>query len=221
MPDQKDTEKDMKFEPQKFYIGVIDFFSIILPGGILAYYLYGLFESDVFGPLLPRFEGGATGWVIFLLAAYLFGHIVFLIGSLLDDTVYDPLRKIIWTKRRDKAFPKALALKHKYVGDKDEENGEVVNVFQWAKAVLVLEHPAGIVEVARLEADSKFFRSLVIVLAVLAWAAFHRDSITLGWLFALLLAASFWRYVDQRYKSTQQAYWYVITLNSLGKLETK
>jgi hypothetical protein len=27
----------MNFEPQKFYIGVIDFFSIILPGALLTY----------------------------------------------------------------------------------------------------------------------------------------------------------------------------------------
>jgi hypothetical protein len=206
----------MKFEPGKFYIGVVDFFSIMLPGGIFAYLLYALVGPKIFGPLLPAIKGDGDGWVIFLLAAYLFGHIVFLIGSLLDDTVYDPIRKIVWAKKKDRAYLAAKAVKSEYVHDKD---AEVVNTFQWAKAVLVLHHPAGIVEVARHEADSKFFRSLVVVLAVLSYGAFLQAQQTLGWLFILLLAASFWRYVERRYKSTQQAYWYVITLNGLAKLK--
>jgi hypothetical protein len=206
----------MKFEPRTFYIGVVDFFSIMLPGGIFAYFLYGLFGSKIFGPLLPAIKSDADGWVIFLLAAYLFGHIVFLVGSLFDDILYDPIRKMIWTKKKDKAYPEARTLKLKHVGDAKEE---VVNTFQWAKAVLVLEHQPGIVEVARHEADSKFFRSLVVVLAVLSWGAFLQGQPTLGWLFIALLVASFWRYVERRYKSTQQAYWYLIALNSLGKLK--
>jgi hypothetical protein len=210
-------EGNMKFEPGKFYIGVVDFFSIMLPGGIFAYFLYGLFGSKVFGPLLPVIKSDADGWVIFLLAAYLFGHIVFLVGSLLDDIAYDPIRKTVWAKKKDRAYPEAQALKLKYVGDK--KDAEVVNTFQWAKAVLVLQHPAGIVEVARHEADSKFFRSLVVVLAFLSYGAFLQAQPMLGWLFILLLAASFWRYVERRYKSTQQAYCYVITLNGLEKLK--
>jgi hypothetical protein len=209
----------MKFEPQKFYIGVVDFFSIMLPGGIFAYFLYGLFGPKIFGPLLPAIKTDAVGWVIFLLAAYLFGHIVFLIGSFLDDIAYDPIRKMVWTEKKDAAYPEAQKLKFKYVSDKEE--AEIVNTFQWAKAVLVLEHPAGIVEVARHEADSKFFRSLVVVLATLSCSAFLRSQTPLGLLFILLLVASLWRYVERRYKSTQQAYWYMITLNGLNKLGVK
>lgn len=214
----------MTFEPQKFYIGVVDFFSIMLPGGIFAYFLYGKFGSKVFGPFLPAIKQDADGWVIFLLAAYLFGHIVFLIGSLLDDTVYDPIRKMIWKndsrffwQKEDRAYPVAQELKSRYV--RDTRDKEIVNTFQWAKAVLVLQHSAGITEVARLEADSKFFRSLVVVLAALSYGAFQIPGQQgWGWPLILLLVASFWRYVERRYKSTQQAYWYMITLNSLGTL---
>jgi hypothetical protein len=205
----------MKFEPATFYIGVIDFFSIMLPGGIFAYYLYARVGPMVFGPVFPAIKGDGDGWAIFLLAAYLFGHIMFLIGSLLDETVYDPIRKMIWGKK-NQAYLKAQEVKFEHVGDKGKE---VVNTFQWAKSVLVLLHPAGIAEVARHEADSKFFRSLVVVLAILSAGAFQAEHRMLGWLSILLLAASFWRYVERRFKSTQQAYWYVITLNGLGKLK--
>jgi serine/threonine protein kinase len=50
-------------------------------------------------PRIPRFLGdgyhtfgGAEGWTVFLFSSYLLGHFLFLIGSLLDDYVYDPIR---------------------------------------------------------------------------------------------------------------------------------
>lgn len=207
----------MNFEPSKFYIGVVDFFSIMLPGGIFAYFLYAQIGPRIFGPLLPTIKGEGDGWVIFLLAAYLLGHIVFLIGSVLDEIVYDPIRKLIWTKKKDTAYAEAQKVKHKYVGD--EKGPQIVNTFQWAKAVLVLQHPAGIVEVSRYEADSKFFRSIVVVLLFMSGNAFTQGQSALGWGFIMMVVLSFWRYVERRYKSTQQAYWYVLALDRLGKLK--
>ena len=81
------------FEPQKFFLGVIDFFAIILPGAILTF-----FVKDKLGPFLLSSNyyklTGAAGWAAFLGGSYLLGHFVFLIGAgLLDDLAYDPLRK--------------------------------------------------------------------------------------------------------------------------------
>ena len=152
----------MKFDPSKFYIGVVDFFSIMLPGGVLAYYLYQRSGSRIFGPLFPEMKGDAVPWVVFLFAAYLLGHIVFLIGSYLDK-VYDPIRQVFWSSKKDFAYLQAREIKKKLIAERD---GEPINTFQWCKAVLSLKHPPGLVEVARFEADSKFFRTLVVVLAI-------------------------------------------------------
>ena len=43
-----------------------------------------------------------------------------------------------------------------------------INAFQWAKARLTLEHPVALAAVQRFEADSKFFRSFVVVLVITA-----------------------------------------------------
>ena len=51
----------MDFEPQKFFIGVIDFFSILLPGAALTY----LFKDDVGPQVLGKRCGtpqGAESW---------------------------------------------------------------------------------------------------------------------------------------------------------------
>jgi hypothetical protein len=141
---------------------------------------------------------------------------VFLVGSGLD-VVYNLIRRLTWPKEKDTAYPRALTVKQRYIGD--DKGPEVINVFQWAKAVCALQHPGGMVEVARLEADSKFFRSLVVVLLIMSVTPLIQGPKKLGWMLIVLAMLSFWRYVERRYKSTQQAYWYVITLEGLNKLK--
>ena len=223
----------MTFEPQKFHIGVIELFSILLPGALFTYFLRS-------GPLdRVQLPVGAEGWIVFLFSSYLFGHFIFLLGSgLLDDHVYDPIRKatyrdpikrlaegeklspaparwlarLLFKEDVDQAVRQAAKIKKHYLDPLHASS--TINAFQWSKARLTLEHPAAIAAVERFEADSKFFRSLVIVLCVLiSWAVVehHTRFAVVG---VLLLLAAFWRYVDQRVKATNQAYWYIITLES-------
>lgn len=209
----------MKFDPGSFYLGVVDFFSIMLPGGVLAFFLSGVFERNVFGALFPAIPPGTAGWVIFLFAAYLLGHIVFLLGSYLDK-VYDPVRKLVWPKKTDFAYQQADSLRRTLLGP---DAARAINTYQWARAILTLNHPAGMAEVARLEADSKFFRSLVIVLVILLAATLANNWHRTGNLFPVLLGIcavlSYWRYTERRYKSTEQAYRYMIVLASEDRLQ--
>lgn len=90
-----------------------------------------------------------------------------------------------------------------------------INAYQWCKALLSKDHPEGLVAVQRFEAASKFFHSFSVVLTILALIfAFHRQ-----WTPALIctgfLLPALWRYVDQRFKTTQQAYWFVIMLEGM------
>lgn len=80
----------MNFDPQKFFIGLIDFFSILLPGALLTYLLMGEVGLFVLGERYSKLAG-AEAWAVFLFASYLFGHLVFLLGSWLDE-FYDVLR---------------------------------------------------------------------------------------------------------------------------------
>ncbi len=228
----------MTFEPQKFFIGLMDFFSILLPGALLSYLL-----KDVLGPLFIgdgyyRLDG-VQGWVVFLFSAYLLGHFIFLVGSwLLDDHLYDPIRKATydaqvkrlakgeelspavarWVANRffkrsvDKAVHQAVRIKDFHLNALNASSA--INAFQWCKARLTLKHPEAMATVQRFEADSKFFRSLVVVLIVLIpWALVERR-LAVALVSAGLLILALWRYVDQRLKSTNQAYWLIITLES-------
>ncbi|HEY2911970.1 MAG TPA: hypothetical protein VGK21_01300, partial [Candidatus Angelobacter sp.] len=144
----------MGFEPQKFFIGVIDFFSVLLPGVVLTFF--------VKAPLwrLLEYKPGADELAIFLIVSYLLGHFIFLIGSPLDDYVYDRVKTAtfaeqvaniaggkelspFWARLLARAIIKknvpqpvrqAVKIKEYYL---DPLNASAsINAFQWAKSQL-------------------------------------------------------------------------------------
>ena len=225
----------MSFEPEKFFIGLMDFFAILLPGALLTYVLKDSLGPWLFGQGYVGLAGGEA-WAVFLFGAYLLGHFIFLIGSLLDGRVYDPLRDatpakqidrlagggdLSWRPARwlaarlfkenmDRALHQAVRIKEHYLDPLDASSA--INAFQWCKVKLTLGHAEAMTSVQRFEADSKFFRSLLVVLLVfipVGWAREGPMAIAAG---LPVLALAFWRYVDQRAKATTQAYWYIIAL---------
>jgi hypothetical protein len=81
----------MNFDPQKFFIGLMDFFSILLPGALLTYLLVGKVGPVVLGDRYDKLAG-ADAWAAFLSASYLLGHLIFLLGFWLDE-FYDWIRR--------------------------------------------------------------------------------------------------------------------------------
>jgi len=238
------------FEPHKFFIGLVDFFSILMPGALLTY-LGKDWASTTFPNLFCFDSEGVEGLAVFFFSSYILGHFLFLIGSLLDDLVYEPVRnatgpkqvarlllgrklsakplrwfaRVCFKTQPDRAVDRVVALKTDCLSKIG--NAEVVNAFQWCKARLTMEQPEALAIVNRLEADSKFFRSFVPMLAGLflftLGHAIYRLTIPTqaapsdGWLIvgsALLLLLAFWRYMEQRFKATQQAYWFVLTMEA-------
>ena len=234
----------MSWEPQKFFVGLVDFFSVWLPGAILVYLAQDRAAALVVVPADP-----IAAAAMFLLASYLAGHFIFLIGAKLDEGLYDRLRDGLddgqirrlakgrrrpwpttrglgrWLFKEDKALPHALRMKQAELDPVGAVNA--INAYQWCKAKLALEKGELLAPVERFEADSKFFRSLSIVLIlVLVWqfvSGLFPDSpiaapppaiaapefvnaiIVLG-----LLLLALWRYIEQRAKAVAQAYRLVI-----------
>jgi 8-oxo-dGTP pyrophosphatase MutT (NUDIX family) len=232
----------MNFEPQKFFVGLVDFFSIFMPGA-LAVSLTKDWAARQIG-LEKGFPIQDTADVaVFLFAAYLVGHLVFLIGAkLLDDYVYDPIRNattigqtnrladgkclsfrpvrtlasssLLFGEKADKALTVALRSRSRFFQDGDAAGA--VNAFQWSKARLSKENPEGLATVHRFEADSKFFRSFVVLLFVIGCVLLVQHRFLLAGACVVFLLPSLWRYGEQRFKATQQAYWYVMTLGTDG-----
>ncbi len=69
----------MTTKPADFFIGVVDLFSIFLPGALLAYLFLAVAGQDALDARLPFIHNTAADWIAFFLAAYL-GHFAALVG---------------------------------------------------------------------------------------------------------------------------------------------
>jgi 8-oxo-dGTP pyrophosphatase MutT (NUDIX family) len=230
----------MNFEPQKFFIGLVDFFSIFMPGALLTYLVKDWVALKFLGSAGYPLSGIEPA-IVFFFASYLLGHAAFLLSAVLDEWIYDPIRALTdlgqikrladgkdlsprWQRRlaasdllfsweaNDKTVMQAQRIKARALHHLAAE--DAVNAFQWCKARLTKDLPEGLLAVQQFEAASKFFRSLFVVLATLAvFYARQSQFFEAGLCFAGMLP-SLWRYIDQRFKATQQAYWFVIMLEA-------
>jgi 8-oxo-dGTP pyrophosphatase MutT (NUDIX family) len=156
----------LAYKPADFFIGVVEFFSVLVPGAVVAALVRPIMEPYIFGPagLLPALATGSQEWIAYVIAAYLVGSMLFLIGGFLDSFLYDPLRKIAVPVERDGMYQQASNIKKRVL---PEAAAGQVNTFQWARATLRLHAPKAVAEIERYEADSKFFRSLTIAVYAL------------------------------------------------------
>ena len=151
----------MDYKPSDFFVGVVDFFAVLLPGALVAALIRKDASPYVFGTrgVLPAIGSSAEGWLTFVIAAYLIGSLLFLVGAFLDALLYDPLRKVAVPTVRNGAYTRATELKQRVL---PSLGGDALNTFQWARATLRLRAPEAVGEVERYEADSKFFRSVAV-----------------------------------------------------------
>lgn len=201
-------------KPGDFYIGIISFFSILVPGAVAAALLEPLLGASVLGPVIPVPVSTTGRWAAFLVTSYFLGHLIFLCGAYIDP-LYDRIR----TKRNpytnESAYQCATRIRMDLL--RGDEN-KAVSTFQWSRAILTAMFPTAAGHVHELEADSKFFRSLLIVLLLAGIILLVHGLIIEGVIALLLIGPCFGRYYERRLKSTTQAYVYVIALHRLGKL---
>jgi 8-oxo-dGTP pyrophosphatase MutT (NUDIX family) len=241
----------MSFDPKNLFIGVVDFFSVLLPGALLTLLIQES-ENEFLKGLYKGLNGIPT-WVAFLFIAYVLGHLIFLAGGLLDDLMYEPIRnstpareierlvdgvdppsalgrflapakrflapmnrhlaRWLVNKDADKALDQAILIKECYVNKLGPRPG--INAFQWCKARLALENRAeALATVQRFEADSKFFRSFAVVIFILFFWKVSDQEYVLALVSLVFVILALWRYFDQRGKMTNQAYWYIITMEA-------
>ena len=206
-------------KPADFLLGVLDFFAILLPGTI-ATWLLAQHLRPSWQPFFDLTSGSteptSVRWIVFLLGAYMLGHFVFMAGSELD-IFYDRWRHRAKPTSSDATYK---AAKHIHTTLTPMLVDSQISTLKWAKSYIQIKNPAARVEIDRIEADSKFFRSLVVV-AVAAAAHFlwrADPSATLG---AVALGAlSFVRYRDQRWKLTELSYATAVIIHATASSAT-
>ena len=213
-------------KPSDFFVGVIDFFAVLLPGASLIYLLQPLIVTSAVTPWLPA--SPTQGWVVFLVLAYIAGHLLHAIGSgLLDDYVYGAFylprcrpshsraAKLIRqadaaSLRKDtEAASTLLARVHLTTN----VNPQGTNYYDWCLSDVRVNSPSGAVEVDRLQADSKFFRSMAFVFVVAASVGVREALVWVSVGAVALMIFAIWRFCDLRWEATKRVYEYYLLLH--------
>ena len=211
-------------KPGDFLLGVLDFFAVLLPGSLATWLVAQYIPPKVLRDALSFGLGdGITNpdsfvlGAAFLLSSYLLGHFVFMAGGELDP-LYDRWRKRAKPEDRDKAFQAARALQKEVSKDLV---GSDFSVLKWARTYVQIKAPAARVEIDRLEADSKFFRGLVVISVLAAVHFFLREQSPAAGVVALVMVAlSYHRYRQQRWKMTELSYVTAVVVHATGAAET-
>ncbi len=190
----------MNFKPSDFYLGVVELFGVLLPGVLLTALLHQPLSDDVFKALPPP-KGAAATLATYLIAGYVLGNALRAAGQLLDIGLYG-----LWVKFRGGqedgrallACAEQLMEKH-ITGLERKRSG----TYKWAVSYLAIVNPTALASVSQATAESKFFRSLTIVIVV---ACFLHGS---GWTVVICVVAalsSLFAYLEAKWDATTVLY---------------
>ncbi len=210
-------------KPADFYLVVIEFFGVLLPGAALCYLLLPLLVPTLPADWLP---GGSTqAWAVFAVLSYIAGHLLHAIGSsVFDGYVYGRLYLSEWKPAhrrvttligrgdRQALLEEELAekslLARVYLETETQPGGS--NYYDWCLSAIRLNASEGVQEVDRLQADSKFFRSMSLVFLVAAATGLVEDLLLYGLGAAVLALFSAWRFCTLRWTATKRVYEYYL-----------
>jgi hypothetical protein len=189
----------VSYKPADFFVSITDFFSILLPGSLLAFLGHDFADTYIFGPLVPTLETTAEKWVTFAFASYLLGQFMYMVSSTFMDKLYNvTFLPLVKKWRNDAIYNEARAKQGTYYSN-------LVGTLKWTAAFVRRECSVLGEQLDRFEATSKFFRSLTIVFAIFALVYFLRSLWVPTMACVLLSFLSFARYADQRWKFVELA----------------
>jgi hypothetical protein len=198
-------------KPSDFFIGLLDFFAILIPGSALGWLcvLYGRAGSPTLTHQLDEILQQDTSdthllsLAVFSVFAYLVGHFVFMISANLDKG-FDRWRRTAKDPNDDRPYKAACALMDATTG---ALRGGSYSTLKWCMAYVRVHGPAAYVDIERYEALQKLFRSFVLVAPVWAMHFLLIERELLAGCVALAFAGLSWlRYLDQRWKMLELTY---------------
>ncbi len=201
--------------PGAFFLGVQDFFAVLLPGALAMWLVAQHAPSGVAEFMLPRTKPAleSVQWLVFFLGSYVLGHFVFMAGSRLDP-VYDGWRRRRKPTDRDRTFQAADALRKELTPGL---SGGDFTTLKWAKAYIQIHSPGARVEIERFEATSKFFRGMVVMSVALCAHFLLMGSASVAIIAIILGLLSYDRFRDQRWKATELSYGTAVILHETGR----
>ena len=182
----------------KLKLGILDLLTILVPGGFLLIfirpYLQGYIEI-IAGSFPTLSTKDPVLYAGFIAIAYILGGFIYFIASYLDDWIYENVSKVFWPNPALTAY--IIDFKARQTGIPSRK---VINAFKWSCGWLLKHHQPMYDEVERVMAESKFFRSMILV-SVIAACIIIRSHPLLSIPLFILTLFSLVRYLTQRKKS--------------------
>lgn len=215
-------------------ISVITLFSTLLPGVVGLWMIVELIisQSTPKNLLLWLKSYGLEGnfWLatIVFLASYFLGSLVALVGGMILDPGYD------WILKKEFKYP--ISKENKIKRNKllacvktsmrslfqwKESDLDKINLFSFSHSAIQANNPQAASEVDLCLSDSKFFRSLSILLILTGIFLLIQREIWIAVMSLLLSFVCLFRFVEQRFKSTCICYEYYIVLYAQGKFSLR
>jgi hypothetical protein len=145
----------MNFKPADFYLGIVDFLGMMVPGAVLVFleagWIQRVFRVSVLEP----------PWLIFAAAAYLFGHLLLASTELLNKPAQTVAFWIWFLRPADEEAGRLEKLCKPFLGKAASENSGAN--FHAALSWLRLKHAEAAAEIDRHMAGYKLLRNLVAV----------------------------------------------------------
>ena len=196
-------------KPADFFIGVMEFFAVLMPGALLVYLLL-LLAPELAAAVVAPF--GTTSevvkWSAFGVAAYVSGHLLHHVGSVLDgwyDKGYARARRRFGDER---LLQEARELVRTDLGGDLQQ----VSTFEWAGSWVRAHNDAAGAELEHAGADAKFFRSLCIVAALGVLVFLLRAGVVAALASLALSWFSYRRFCKRRWDTAQRTYEYFVML---------
>ncbi|MBC8403778.1 MAG: hypothetical protein H8E15_01025 [Planctomycetes bacterium] len=188
-----------------FSLGITEFLAVLVPGLLTT----SVLMAEMSGSRLVMVED-ALDLTLVLIVSYIIGQFLFAIGS-----KWDWLYDLFKSNKNDAYLDVITEIRSKHQSQFECRD---INRYQWCRTLLMTQFPAAFLDVARKEADSKLFRSLLfpLIIAMLYLGNNHEEGMAV--LCLIMIALAYWRYRGQRMKSCRTAYVHVINLASSGKL---
>jgi hypothetical protein len=198
-------------KPSDFFVDIVDFFAILLPGAILTALLLPVIDMALLERLFPLLEKPTTGWAAFLVAAYILGHVSSTLGGPLDPLADRISDRVELTQSADLRVYARNAIQ-KFVGGQSfaPTSGFIAAYVRQRSAIAATE-------LDRLQSISRFFRNLIVVLltGILMFLTWRRNLDGVGSAISasvVLLLFSSWLYGYQRWKRKQAIYRHFVAM---------
>ena len=224
----------MNFKPSDLFIGLMEFFSVFLPGFIAAC----LFSKELRPAFFKNIEQGAHGTfggtdvAFYFVTAYIAGHFIYATGACLIGQVlrhydkevitFSPSDRIIMNKAEEimRNKSKSVMIQRNISDESLIDTKGKLKFIMWANTIIQIKHPDSLIGVRQNEADAKFFRSFIIVSFLGLFVTFyHHDKDLLWLLWTIISLFSLCLYFFRRLKVKYELANIIIAMDNWGEFD--